>query len=72
MKDKKKADLIPFDGGGNVDEMKDAIRKMKKMLPEWIEYHQIAAKIQKAKFDALLEEGFSEAQAIELCKGIPG
>ena len=33
-----------------------------------IEYHQIDAKIRKARFEALVAEGFHPVQALELCK----
>lgn len=41
---------------------------MRRTLPLLTEYHQLDAKIKRAKYDALLAEGFSPDQALELCK----
>jgi|WetSurMetagenome_2_1015567.scaffolds.fasta_scaffold157280_4 hypothetical protein len=62
------ADLKSFPGGGNVDEFKVAIRSMIMQLDTTIEYFQILAKLYKAKYDALVAEGFTPAQALELSK----
>lgn len=51
-----------------VDEMIASLEKMKRLLPHIVEYNKIDAKIRRAKFLALLEEGFEPQQALELCK----
>lgn len=51
------------------DELMAAVAKMTRNLPIFIEMMQVDAKIRRAKFEALVNEGFSEQQAIELCKG---
>ena len=62
--------LKSLKGGGMNNLFKDALRELKETMAEQIEYHQILAKIQKAKFDSLVKEGFSDHQAIELTKSI--
>lgn len=46
--------------------------EMKKNLPIQIKYHNELAKLYKARFDALVREGFTQEQALEivLARGI--
>lgn len=46
----------------------EALSQLKRNLPAMIEYNQIDARLKRARFDALVAEGFTPAQAIELCK----
>jgi hypothetical protein len=62
------ADLKEIPGGGNVDEIAEAIRNMKKNLPQMQEYYEIVARMTRLKYDELIKEGFSESEAVELCK----
>jgi len=50
------------------DEMRATLEQMKRQLPVFLEYTQTLAKIRKTAFDAHVAEGFSEDQALELCK----
>ncbi len=61
-------DLLKFEG--QPDEFKAAVESMKRECESMCDSQAIFAKIQKAKYDACIEEGFTEAQALELCKRI--
>lgn len=64
--DKPKVTVIP--GGSNPNEVKEALRNIRSNLQLHLEYIQITAKMHKTKYDALIKEGFTDAQALELCK----
>ena len=51
-----------------VQQLKNAIKQMKEMMPLQKEWQMIDAQIRKIRFDALLQEGFSEQQALILIK----
>ena len=63
------ANIKLLKGGGSPDEFKQAIRKMIEATPDLIEYYKIDAQLRREKFKALVEEGFTEDQALELSKG---
>lgn len=69
-RDDENPNLIPLPGGGNPDLSKEATRRLQESLPQIIEFQIVMAKIHKAKYDALIAEGFTEAQALELCKTV--
>lgn len=45
-----------------------AILQIKENMPALIESFAVQAKMHRAKYEALIKEGFTESQAIELCK----
>lgn len=49
--------------------MAAALEILKRDLALVMEYHKLDAKIRRAKFQALVDEGFDKDQALELCKG---
>lgn len=44
---------------------------LKNLIPLVIERTEMLAKVRKAKYDALLQEGFSEQQAVEIISKVP-
>jgi hypothetical protein len=44
------------------------VRDMRDNIAAHIEFNQLQARITRAKFAALVKEGFTEAQALQLCK----
>lgn len=47
------------------------VRTLRENLPALMELKQLDAKLARVKFLALVQEGFTEMQALELCKGHP-
>ena len=47
------------------------LKQLTKDLPFLMEYAILNARLHRAKFQACLDEGFTEAQALELSKIIP-
>ena len=64
------ADLLSFDGGNKENAFKDGIRQLLANLPDYIEYGKAMAKLHRSKYEALIAEGFSEYQALELSKQV--
>jgi len=60
--------IKPINGGNKPNVMKEAIRNMTENLPMLIEHATLMAKLHRAKFLALKAEGFSDQEALELCK----
>lgn len=63
------AEISLLNGGNKSNEMKEAVRKLRDDLPDLIEYLKLGAQLRMEKFKALKKQGFTNRQAIELCKG---
>ncbi len=50
------------------EKLKTAIDVMRVTMPMLIEHKTITAKLARAQYDALLKEGFTNEQALELVK----
>lgn len=51
-------------------ELAIAVSDMSKNMQHWLDYAKLIAEIRWAGYEAYLEQGFDEAQALELCKTI--
>lgn len=52
------------------DDLRAACEALKRSLPVYTEYMVEIAKIRRASYEAHLAEGFTESQALELCKSM--
>ena len=50
-----------------VSELKQALSEYRRTLPELIEFHKIEAEIWRHKYKALVDQGFTVAEALQLC-----
>ena len=60
--------LHSIDGKGTPSVSKDAIRQLKNELPNVIEHLKLVSELHWVKYTALIEQGFTKEQALELCK----
>lgn len=44
------------------------LKQLKENMPAQLEFQQLTAKLTRAKYLALVAEGFTESQALDLCK----
>lgn len=64
---------VPFTaipGGATPDKVAESIRGLERQLPQLIAMQRTLAQLTRARYLALIDEGFSEAQALELSKKI--
>ena len=51
------------------NDLRGTIEFFTREMATCIEWQQIRAKIMRAKYEAFIKEGFTKAQALELCQG---
>lgn len=49
-------------------ELAQGVKNMRERLPALLEFHQLSARLMRAKYLAFIKEGFREDQAIYLCQ----
>ncbi len=49
-------------------ELAQLIVRMRENMPAYFEFEELQAKVKRKKFLSLVSEGFTEQQALELCK----
>lgn len=59
---------MPFPDNGERDKARLQMREIEGSLDAALRCQTALAKLQRAKFLSLVAEGFTEAQALELCK----
>ena len=64
------SDKIKLLDTGGKNEMIAAFESLKRELPSILQQVAVIAEIRKASFDAHVKHGFTEEQALELCKSI--
>ena len=62
--------LIKIDGGNAPDLNKKILREIKSNMGIMNEHLVLLAELTRTKFDSLTEQGFTEAQALELYKHV--
>ena len=65
-----KDNLIVLDGGKTLGEMRESIESLKDMIPYMKEHYILMAELTRVRYEALLKEGFTPEQALELSKDL--
>lgn len=60
--------ITVLDGGAKKDALADSLRTLRANIELLIEGAELTARVTRAKYLALIAQGFTEAQALELCK----
>lgn len=55
---------------GAADKTAHAIAELRKSVPALKEYNRLIASVQRDAYEAYIREGFTSAQALELCKAV--
>ena len=69
MTDPTKPTVLTFD---KPDDLAVSIEKLKRSLPYLIEHNRLIAEVRRKKFEAYIESGFTEDQALFFCKDYIG
>jgi hypothetical protein len=57
-------------GGGAKNASAEAVRHLRENLPALMDHVALMATLHRAKFNALKAEGFTDEQALELCRSV--
>ena len=63
-----RAKLLSIEGGGKVNIGAEMVRGLRENMEYLLEYHKLTAKLRRAHFLALVEEGFNPDQALQIIK----
>lgn len=65
------SNLHVLNGNAKNDDLKKVLRQLRESLPTHMAIQEELARLTKNKYEVLLKQGFTEQQALELCKGGP-
>ena len=60
--------IYSIDGGNKPNITKDQLKEMRERLPFMVEYLQIIAEMTRAKYEALIAQGFTKDEALKYIK----
>lgn len=69
-KDDGVATVLQLVRSGAADEGAKAVAELRRAIPALQEYNRLIASVQRDAYKAYIKEGFTPAQALELCKGM--
>ncbi len=49
-------------------QLAQGVKAMRERLPALLEFHQLNARLMRAKYQAFVKEGFTQEQALYLCQ----
>lgn len=60
--------VVAFSGRATPDQYSDAVRRLQSSIDAILASQNLLASVTRAKYLALMREGFTAAEALELCK----
>lgn len=57
-----------YPGGGKPNHFKDLVKQMRVAMPDLIEHVKLKAELERARYDALKEVGFTTEETMEIMK----
>jgi hypothetical protein len=69
-KDNGAATVLQLVRSGAADEGAQAVAELRRAIPALQEYNRLIASVQRNAYVAYIKEGFTPAQALELCKAM--